>query len=148
MKYLYEGIFEIAENTVEVYFPDLNDIRTFGDDYEDAALMASDLLETYLSYLIETGEPLPKARYDHKVKGKQKTAFFLVSAPVKEPETMTVAEAANLLGVTSRRINAMINDGVLTAVKEGRDNMVTIASVDARIAAPRTAGRPRKTATG
>jgi hypothetical protein len=29
-------------------------------------------------------------------------------------------------------------------MKNGRDNMVTIASVDARLAAPGHAGRPRK----
>ena len=59
---------------------------------------------------------------------------------------MTVAAAANLLGVSRRRVNAMIENGSLAAVKEGRDNMVTIASVDARLASPRPAGRPRKAA--
>jgi len=144
MKYLYEGIFEKADSFIEVYFPDLDNARTFGDNYGDAALMASDLLETYLSYLIQSGLRVPKARFDHELSDGQTAAFFMVSAPVDEPSTMSVAEAADLLGVSARRINALIADGTLTAVKEGRDNMVTIASVDARLAAPQKAGRPRK----
>jgi excisionase family DNA binding protein len=74
-------------------------------------------------------------------------AFFTVDAPVAQAETMTVTAAAALLGVSTRRVNAMIANGVLCAVKVGRDNLVTTASVDSRLAAPRTAGRPRKELT-
>ncbi|MDR1014299.1 MAG: helix-turn-helix domain-containing protein [Coriobacteriales bacterium] len=71
-------------------------------------------------------------------------AFFTIDAPARQAETMTLAAAADLLGVSQRRVNAMISDGALSAVKAGSGNLVTIASVDARLVSPRSAGRPRK----
>ena len=146
MKHIYQGIFEKDGDYIGVRFPDIPNCRTFGKDYQEAALMGADALETILSAYFDEGIALPKAHYDHKAPRGGSIAFFTVDAPVDAPDTMTVAAAANLLGVSRRRVNAMIENGSLAAVKEGRDNMVTIASVDARLASPRPAGRPRKAA--
>jgi excisionase family DNA binding protein len=144
MKYTYQAIFENDGETIGVVFPDIPGCRTFGADYKDAALMGADVLETMLSAYLDEGMAIPSARYDHKPPANGTIAFFTVDAPARQVETMTVAAAAGLLGVSQRRINAMIANGTLSAVKAGRDNLVTIASVDARLAAPRRAGRPCK----
>jgi excisionase family DNA binding protein len=144
MKYTYQAIFEKDGEKIGVVFPDIPGCRTFGADYKDAALMGADVLETMLSAYIDEGIAIPAARYDHRLPEDGTAAFFTIDAPARQAETMTVATAADLLGVSQRRVNAMIADGTLSAVKAGRDNLVTIASVDARLAAPRSAGRPRR----
>jgi excisionase family DNA binding protein len=144
MKYIYQAIFEKDGERIGVVFPDIPGCRTSGADYKDAALMGADLLETMLSAYIDEGMVIPTARYDHRPLEGGTVAFFTIDAPARQAETMTVAAAAGLLGVSQRRINALIADGILSATKAGRDNLVSIASVDARLAAPRNAGRPRK----
>jgi len=62
-------------------------------------------------------------------------------------DMMTVAEAAEALNVTGRRVRAMISAGQLSAVKSGpRVWLIDRASVEAMATAdrPRRSGRPRK----
>lgn len=56
---------------------------------------------------------------------------------------MTTAEAATILGVSARRVSALIEAGELEAVKFGRAWMIDERSVHARAAAPRVTGRPK-----
>ena len=141
-RYTYQAIMLTVETGVEVSFPDLEGAVTAGETFEEAVSMAADLLETYLSYLIDTGARVPQAHYSHSAQDGAAVAFFTVEAPIDEPTTMPVSQAAGLLDVTPRRVNAMIKSGLLTAIKAGRDNYVTIASVDACLAKPRRPGRP------
>lgn len=55
---------------------------------------------------------------------------------------LTTSQAAKLLGVTPRRIQAMIAAGRLPAKKHGRDWQIKDA--DAIAAGKRTPGRPKK----
>ena len=146
MKYTYQAIFEKEGSGIGVYFPDIPGCRAFGTDYKEAAIMGADVLETMLSAYYDEGWVIPEARFDHAPPESGFIAFFTVEAPVKAPATITVTNAAAVLGITPRRVNALVKKGLLTAVKEGRDNMVTIASVDARLASPCSVGRPRKEA--
>lgn len=54
----------------------------------------------------------------------------------------TTKEAAERLGVSVRRVNALVNAGVLSAEKFGHSWMVDEASVEEYASAPRKAGRP------
>lgn len=56
---------------------------------------------------------------------------------------LTTAEAARLLGVSQRRVVALIDSGDLAAERFGRQWMVDERSVEARVAAPRLTGRPK-----
>ena len=49
------------------------------------------------------------------------------------PEYMTVAQAAERLGVSRQRVHALIGDGALEAVRRHRHVYVSIASIEARI---------------
>lgn len=54
----------------------------------------------------------------------------------------TTKQAAERLGVSVRRVNALVNSGVLKAEKFGRSWMVDEASVENLVSVPRKAGRP------
>ena len=142
MKHTFQAIFETDGLRIGVVFPDLEGCRTFGEDYEDAVLMGVDLLEATLGAYYDLGKPIPSANLNHEVPNDGRTAFFTVNAPEPPVETMTVADAAILLGVSDRRVRALIKAGRLTAIKAGRDNMVTVESVDKRLTSEVKSGRP------
>lgn len=58
---------------------------------------------------------------------------------------MTTKEAAKLLNVTPRRVQALITNGRLAATKEGRDWRITTQALKALVRYP--AHRPRKDMT-
>ncbi|MFP5264820.1 MAG: excisionase family DNA-binding protein [Blastocatellia bacterium] len=58
---------------------------------------------------------------------------------------ITTSEAAERLGVTIRRIQALITDGRLPAQKVGRDYL--IKDEDLKLVTDRKPGRPRKPKT-
>jgi excisionase family DNA binding protein len=61
-------------------------------------------------------------------------------------ETMSVNEAADILGVTPTRIRAMISSGILKSQKLGMVHMVDAQSVMDRFNEPAHAGRPKREA--
>ena len=56
---------------------------------------------------------------------------------------LTTSEAAELLGVSTRRVIALIESGDLSAQRLGRQWMVDERSVEDRLRAPRLTGRPK-----
>jgi hypothetical protein len=59
-------------------------------------------------------------------------------------DTITTPQAAAMLGVSEQRVRAMVRKGPLDAEggRDGRAYNITLASVEARIAASPRAGRP------
>jgi excisionase family DNA binding protein len=57
---------------------------------------------------------------------------------------MTTREAATKLGVSVRRIQAMIKQGLIVARKMGRDWFIEASAVEKLGSMTRPAGRPRK----
>ena len=57
---------------------------------------------------------------------------------------VTTKKAADRLGVTTRRIRAMIDAGIIPATKIGRDWMVDPEDIEAVRNTPRPPGRKRK----
>lgn len=47
-RYVYQALFTKSEDAIEVSFPDLPGVNTFGSDMEEAIEMAKDALEQYL----------------------------------------------------------------------------------------------------
>jgi excisionase family DNA binding protein len=70
-----------------------------------------------------------------------------VSTSLNEIDAVRASEAAELLGVSRARVSHMIRDNLLEGFRRGRDSYVTRDSVNARLADPRPAGRPRKKLT-
>lgn len=119
---------------------------TQGVDVEDACESAADLLrETVRSHLME-GAPMPKPTFDNKPEHGGVRVVVSVDASLDDVDKVSASQAAELLGVSRSRITAMLSSGLLDGWKEGRNTWVTKSSVEAAIASPRSAGRPRKAA--
>lgn len=145
MKYLYEAIIEPNGKWLEVRFPDL-DIITQGEDMQDAAFMAQDLLENHIVMTLQKGRELPTPTFGAPCGDNGYRMGIVVECDEETPqdETMSVSEAADILDVSESRIRAMIRDGILTSHKVGMVHMVDAESVMRRFNEPAHAGRPRR----
>ena len=57
---------------------------------------------------------------------------------------VSAAQAARELGVSAGRVTHMLDAGILDGYRSGRRTYVTEASIAARKASPRDAGRPKR----
>ena len=60
---------------------------------------------------------------------------------------MTAHDAAGLLGVSMARVTQLCKAGRLDSWKVGRTRMVSLESIEARLAEERRAGRPKRELT-
>lgn len=144
--YLYEAIATPSgDGRYDIRFPDL-DIITFGDDLYDAAYMAQDLLSLYIVEELKAGNTLPAPTMGHEIPNGGYAMGIAVDCDKDDPEVefMSVRDAADILGVSSPRIYAMLRDGVLSGKKIGGTQLVSTESVKERFNSPRPAGRPKK----
>ena len=152
-KYLYEAV--LTPNQLGGYdasFPELG-IVTFGNDLADAAFMAQDLLASHISSELEDGNNV--AEVGHFSNECPEGSIIMGITTYAEPndvlvESITVQEAAEILGVARTRIYAMMKDGRLSSRKVGGARMVNSRDVmdtfNARLADAPKAGRPKKAA--
>ncbi len=145
MQYTYEFEMWRGENQWIIESFDIPGI-TQGEDVADACESAADLLrETVRDYLMENERP-PAPTFDNKPIHGGVRVIVSVDASLDDVDKVSATKAAELLGVSRGRITAMVQSGLLDGWREGRNTWITKASVDARLAAPRGAGRPRKAA--
>ena len=130
MKYVYEAIVEPNGKWLEVRFPDLG-IITQGEDMQDAAFMAQDLLENHIVIALQKGRALPAPTFGNDCAEDGYHMGIVVECDEDTPqdETMTVNEAADILDVTPVRIRAIIRDGIIKSRKVGMVHMVDVQSV-------------------
>ncbi|MFZ2258867.1 MAG: type II toxin-antitoxin system HicB family antitoxin [Clostridiaceae bacterium] len=77
-RYIYQAIFCNTGEAVEVRFPDLDGVITFGDSTEDAVRMAQDALEQYLLACENLGIDPPKpSEIGEVVTGKNEIIFLI-----------------------------------------------------------------------
>lgn len=145
MKYIYEAIIEPSGKYLEARFPDFG-IITQGDDMQDAAFMAQDLLENRIVMALKKGKELPAPTFGNDCKDGGYRMGFVVECDENTPadETMSVNEAADVLDVTPARVRAMIRDGILSSRKVGMVHVVDAESVMRLFNEPAHAGRPRE----
>lgn len=144
MKYVYEAIIEPSGEWLEARFPDLG-IVTQGEDMQDAAFMAQDLLENHIVMALQGGRELPAPTFGNDCGADGYRMGIVVDCDEGTPqdETMSVSEAADILDVTPARIRAMISSGILKSQKVGMVHMVDAQSVMDRFNEAVRAGRPR-----
>ncbi|WP_052241461.1 type II toxin-antitoxin system HicB family antitoxin [Berryella intestinalis] len=147
MKYIYEAIIEPSGNWLEVRFPDFG-IITQGEDMQDAAYMAQDLLENHIVMALRKGRSLPAPTFGNDCSDAGYRMGIVVDCDESTPQvdTMTVNEAADILDVSPTRIRAMISSGILKSQKVGMVHMVDAQSVMNRFNEPARAGRPKREA--
>ncbi|WP_165173474.1 helix-turn-helix domain-containing protein [Adlercreutzia sp. ZJ242] len=119
---------------------------TQGEDVADACESAADWLRETVRDYVMRGQALPPASFGNAPKRGGVTVVVSVDAAMSEIPRMSAAEAAHALGVTRPRVTAMLASGLLDGWRDGRNTWVTKASVRARLADERKAGRPRAAA--
>lgn len=145
MKYVYEAIIEPSGEWLEARFPDLG-IITQGEDMQDAAFMAQDLLENHIVMALQKGRALPAPTFGNDCGSNGYRMGIVVECDEDTPQddTMSVSEAADILDVTPARIRAMIGSGILKSHKVGMLHMVDAQSVMDRFNEPVASGRPKR----
>lgn len=144
MRYNYPAVFEKNElGGYSVWFPDLPECYTDGDDMDDAVSMAAEAMELVIESYIDNGRELPEPSFDVEVPSGGRLA--LVSTNVDTANRLlTSHDAAAMLGVSDARVRQLVLAGKLKARKQGRDNYVYLWSVLERLNNPPASGRPRK----
>jgi predicted RNase H-like HicB family nuclease len=143
MQYTYE--FELFESDGWfIAYPYDMEGATQGATVKEAALMAADWLRTEIEHRLIHELSIPDATFGNAPKEGGSRMIVSVEAGLDQIATVSASEAARILGVTPGRVTHMIRDGQLESFKNGHKTSVTRASIDVRLAAPRSAGRPRK----
>ena len=145
MNYVYEANIEYSEEDRCWYvdFPDFDgEAYTDGETPEEAARNAAEALTLSICDFLDSGRPLPKATFHNPPRS-------IISVDVSDDtiaasRCMSVTDAAEELGVTPGRVSQLLSSGQLEVFEYGGTRLVTIASVNARLAEQPKAGRPRK----
>ena len=120
--------------------PQFNGAATSGKTREQAIKAAREVLEIEAGDLIRDGKPAPRMQHLSEV------AVLEVEVSAEDSERMeyvTKTNAAEWLDVSKPRITALISEGVLETKRFGRDELVSIASIDAFEKSARKPGRPK-----
>lgn len=119
---------------------------TQGSSVEDACESAADLLRLTIQDYLLHGETPPAASFDNDPEHGGVRVVVSVDADLGSIEKVSASKAAEMLGVSPGRITAMVDSGLLEGWKDGRNSWISKQSIDARLASPRSAGRPKKAA--
>ena len=145
-RYLYEvELRPDEESGYSVKVPDLDGCYSQGDSISEALEMAVDALITYTAALLKCGDVLPEPTFGHVAPaGGMVVALSFEADANYIIDGVSPSEAAMMLGVSRGRVSQMIRDGVLATYKHAGTRYVDLESIHARLAAPPSAGRPRK----
>ena len=137
--------FELVDNDQRVVaFPVGLSGATEGYDYRDAVEMAADWLRiTALDYLMR-GEEWPDLPLGTDATRGGRMVTLAVEASLAQVPSVTAAEAARVLGVSSARIAQLCKAGYLDSWKIGGTRMVSIESIESRIESEPAGGRPKR----
>ena len=139
--------FELVDHDgdgVYVAYPAGLDGATEGHGYVDAVEMAADWLrECALDFLMR-GEKWPELPLDAKPTRGGSMITVAVDASLDQIPAMTAAEAARTLGVSTARVAQLCKAELLESWKVGGTRMVSVDSVESRLADRRAADRARK----
>ena len=149
-RYIYEILLtpEEDKSAWNVTVPDLEGCLTFGDSIDDAVNQAADALMTYIASMLKNGDALASPVFGHKAPSEEMVIALAVEVDADYiVDGVSPSVAATMLGVSRGRVSQMIRDGVLITYEHAGERVVDLASINARLAAPRAAGRPRKEAS-
>lgn len=116
---------------------------TEGDTLEEAVAMAADWLRLMALDTLVHGCDLPGGGVGHAPQEGGTVIAVAVEARVEDAPAVTAAEAAQMLGVSRARVAQMCAAGQLASWKVGATRMVARESVEERLAASPSAGRPK-----
>lgn len=142
------GVYEFElfeEDGMVLAFPFDLEGGTEGRGWKDAAEMAADWLKGELEHMLMVGQEPPEATFGHVPEHNGgRVAIVAVEADLSKVEAVSAAKAAEMLGVSRPRVSQMLKSGQLEGWRDGRDTMVTVASIEARLSERPRAGRPKE----
>jgi predicted RNase H-like HicB family nuclease len=147
-RFVYEAVIEPGEESgYFVHFPDFPDAFTQAADLRHAALNAAEVLELTLADYIDEGVEPPLPTFGNV--RNTNTSAALVSVDIDEEDVRIMGfvdstEAARMLNLSRGRIAQLVSTGQLESVGKGTARLISLTSINARLAAPHTAGRPKK----
>lgn len=144
MQYMQAGILREEDGVWYAEFPQFDGAMTDGETLQEAAENAADLLVLCIAECIDEGREVPP----FQTFGENPFVFVVsvTEDDVMETKCVTIAQAAEELGVSKSRVHQLLKAGLLEAYEGRNGRMVTIQSLNARKAAPRRAGRPKAVA--
>ena len=143
--YLYEVIIsKTSDDEYRASIPDIKDIEiTAAGEEEVLDNTANALRKTLQKYLLE-GTSLPTTSFGHQPAENEHIVTLAIEVTLDKTEWFTVEESMSILNVTQPRISHLLRSGRLTAYREGRRTYILKDSLQAYLATPRHAGRPKK----
>jgi predicted RNase H-like HicB family nuclease len=147
-RFVYEAVIEPGEkNGYFIWFPDLPDAFTQAPNTKIAALNAAEVLELALADYIEDDFEPPIPTFGYECGDGVTRALVSVKVTVDDVlrmGTVSSTEAARMLKVSKGRIAQMVASGQLDSFGEGTARLISLRSINARLASAPKAGRPRK----
>ena len=121
MFYTYEGsIIRESEGGYTVAVPSFECMVAGGTSVKEACENAAGCLQLLIADMLDNDEPLPEATFGEEVG----------DGFIRESLCMTLAEAAEELGVSPGRVDQLLDSGQLVAAYPTGKRMVTISSVN------------------
>jgi predicted RNase H-like HicB family nuclease len=129
------------------YFPELPDAFTQGKTLKEVALNAIETLALALADHIEDSTEPPAPAFGHA--HSNDATLLLVATEISESDVKRMGavnstEAARMLGVTKGRVAQLVSRGQLESVGKTTERLISLRSINDRLAACRTPGRPRR----
>ena len=90
------------------------------------------------------GRTIPQPQLSPNPPEGAERMVLVVDVSLPKEDLLPFSEVMHILQVTQPRISHLIRDGRLIAVKEGRNTLITRASLEEYLATPSNLGRPRK----
>ena len=144
MQYTYEFEFVSGDKNI-VVLPFDFDGATQGDGLKDAAEAAADWLKNEIECRLMLGEDIPEPTFgSYPAHDHGRIVIVSVMAGLETVDVVSATEAARRLGVSNARISQMLKSNLLMGYRKGRDTLVSIQSISARLADSPKPGRPHK----
>lgn len=122
----------------------------FGDFEGAAGATANEALDAAAANLcswaqekLESGSELPWADVGHAAQHGGTIVVVAIEPQAPPPRTVSMAEAAQLLGVTTSCVSSLCKRGKLVSWKVGGARLVELESIQARLREKPGPGRPR-----
>lgn len=123
--------------------PDLSISFECSGSRREALAFAAEEIKSEISRLLLADEPIPQSKDLDPRDSDESVATLALEVDLPEEELFTVEQTMRILNVTQPRVSHLIRDGKLVAIKRGRKNHITKASLESYLRTPRTSGRPR-----
>lgn len=120
--------------------PQLNDAASSGKTREEALRAAREIMEMEAGDILREGGAAPRMRHLAEVMALE---VDVTAEDAERMEYVTKAKAAEWLEVSRPRITALVGSGRLAVKRFGRDELVSIESIDAYRKGERRPGRPQ-----